>query len=136
MIRDLYGIDLLDLLVRQSLGNRVLEQVDAGLRTAAKVSQHAAIWFGLPPATGTVTAVRGAAGARGLPGVVAVTVLKEPGDRVVARAGDSLGRIVSARSVADDPFEALRRARAAAESVIFSIDAPAVCGDVPPETGV
>jgi biotin carboxylase len=135
MIRDVYGVDLLDLLVQQSLGGRVLDQLDAGLEAAAKIDQYSAIWFALPAGTGTVTAVRGAEQARAMPGVVRVEVLKEPGDSVVAQATDSLARTVSARAVADDPFEALRAARRAAESVTFTIDTVAASDYVVPETG-
>jgi formate-dependent phosphoribosylglycinamide formyltransferase (GAR transformylase) len=136
MIRDTHGIDLLDLLVRQSLGEHVMGRLDGELKAAAKITTCAAIWFGTPAASGRIVAVTGIEAAREMAGVVGVDFLKEAGDELPAElthsgtAGGS-ARAISARATADDPREALRRAKAAAEAVRFTVEAMPAYGGPP-----
>jgi biotin carboxylase len=125
MIRDTYGIDLIDLLVQRSLGARVLDRLDRELKASADIAEHAAIWYATPAGGGRITDVSGVDAARALPGVVSVELLKEPGDELAAELVDSRARAVAARAVAGTPEEALRCARAAAEAVAFTTEAVA-----------
>jgi biotin carboxylase len=121
MIRDTYRVDLIDLLVRRSLGESVLDRLDCALAEAEKIDEYAAIWYHSPAATGEVAAVTGVPAAEALPGVVSVEVGKEVGDRLTAEVTDSRQRAVAARAVGATPDEALARARAAAEAVVFTV---------------
>jgi biotin carboxylase len=132
MIRDTYGIDLIDLLVQRGLGARVLDRLDGEIKASADITEHAAIWYATPAGGGRITAVSGVDTARGLPGVVSVELLKEPGDELAAELTDSRARAVAARAVAGTPDEALRRARAAAEAVAFTAE-PVGDGTAGPE---
>jgi biotin carboxylase len=131
MIRDTYRVDLIDLLVRRSLGESVLDRLDRELAAAEHVGQYAAIWYASPAAAGEIIAVSGVQASAELPGVVSVEVLKEVGDRLPAEVTDSRERAVAARAVADSPAEALRRARAAAEAVTFTVRARPAFETVP-----
>lgn len=126
MIRDTCGIDLLDLLVRQSLGEHVMGRLDGELKAAATTTTCAAIWFGTPAASGRIVAVTGIESAREMAGVVGVSSLKEVGDELPAELSDSgtgSARAVCVRATADNPWEALHRAKAAAEAVRFTVEA-------------
>jgi biotin carboxylase len=133
MIRDTYGIDLIDLLVQRSLGARVLDRLDREIKASADIAEHAAIWYATPPVAGRITAVSGVDAARELPGVVSVELLKEPGDELAGELLDSRARAVAARAVAGTPEEALRRARVAAEAISFTTE-PAGDGAAAEET--
>lgn len=141
MIRDTYGIDLLDLLVRQSLGEHVMDRLDRELMAVEKTATCSAIWFGTPAASGRIVAVAGIESARAMVGVVGVASLKEIGDQLPKELTDSAptgvsARAISARATADDPREALRRAKAAAEAVRFTVEAVPAYDGIPQEAAL
>ena len=129
MIHDTYGVDLIDLLVRQSLGDRLLNRLDRELKAAADIAGYAAIWYATPAASGRIVSVTGLESARAMPGVISVELLKQVGDHLPTQVTDSGTRAVAARGVADDPREALQRARAAAEAVRFTVEAVPAFGE-------
>jgi biotin carboxylase len=125
LVRDGLGVDLIDLLVRQTLGERVLGEVREQLsRSADRAGADrgdagagaAAIWFAVPEAAGRVVALAGLDEAAGMPGVVSV----EPEISIGETTGgvhDTFSRAVAVRAVASDAQQALRAARAASEAI-------------------
>lgn len=126
MIRDTYGIDLIDLLVQGSLGIPVLDRLDRELEKAAEVHEFAAIWYTTPDGGGRIEAITGLEAARGMPGVVGIELIAEVGDELPAELTDSRARTSSVRAVGSTPEEALRRAREAAQAVRFVVEKPPV----------
>jgi biotin carboxylase len=124
MIRDTYGLDLLDLLVRQSMGEDVRERLHRGYAELQSSQRCPAIWYGVPTRTGRIVSVEGLEQARALPGVVSVELEAEVGDDVCADLRDSRDRLVAVRAEAGSPRAALAAARAAAEFVRVEIRPP------------
>jgi biotin carboxylase len=110
------GIDMYDLVARQSLG----ENVSALLPDQPAHHQYAAVWFADPsgPSTNTLREVRGVEQVAGLPYVRKVKVLKEPGSPQgpVAQSADRSALVVL---VGETAQEALDRARAAIRMLEF-----------------
>jgi biotin carboxylase len=102
LVRDATGVDLVDCLVRQTLGERVLPAVRAILADGGRDAQ--AIWFAVAPCAGTLVRVDGAdeSVVREIPDGGAVTELRHSGSRPLW-----------ARAAALDPDAALAAARAA-----------------------
>lgn len=103
LVRDATGVDMVDVLVRQTLGERVLPGVRATLAATSDRSAQA-IWYGVAPCAGTLLRVEGAEG----------SVVREIADgATVTELRDSGSRPLFARAEGPDPDTALARARAA-----------------------
>jgi biotin carboxylase/catechol 2,3-dioxygenase-like lactoylglutathione lyase family enzyme len=121
MIRDTYQLDLLDLLVRQAIGEDVRDRLTDGLAALARSDRYPAIWYGVPATSGTVRAVTGLDAARAVDGVVSVELEADVGDEVCADLRDSRDRLFAVRAMGDSPECALATARRAAELVFVEI---------------
>jgi cysteine synthase len=117
------GISCLELVVRQYLGERVLDTLTVTRRAGAAIRY-------LTATPGRVTAVTGTDVAARMPGVEELSVKVRPGDVVSApeRNGDRLGHVLA---VADGPYLASRRAESAAHELVLATVA-AADGDGPP----
>jgi biotin carboxylase len=123
MIRDCLGINLLDLLVRQSIGLDITDSLDRLDATLAGLDgTFPAIWYDNAPQSGIVRSVDGLDEARQMPGILDVTLEVEPGDAVRRVPRDSRDRVLAVKAVASDPGRALELARAAAARVRWRID--------------
>lgn len=114
LIELLSGVDLEELWIRQTLGERVLERVPR------RLDGFAAIWFVSPRAVGTLERVEGREAALALEGVKKVAFQQEPGDTVQG-AYDSFSRGGYAIAVGESADAAVARARAAAEQLRFIV---------------
>jgi cysteine synthase len=110
------GTSCLEHVVRQYLGERVIESVAFPRRAGAAIRY-------LTGTPGTVTAVTGTDAARAMPGVQEVVVKVERGDAVRAakRNGDRLGHVLA---VGEDAYLASRRADAAAHEIEIATAPP------------
>jgi biotin carboxylase len=110
------GVDMYDLVVRQSLG----ENVTTMLPGKIEYRESAAIWFADPtgPATNTLAEVRGVEQVRRLPYVKRVELLKELGSpqTELRQSRDRSGSVIA---VGDTAQEAVCRAREAARMLQF-----------------
>lgn len=114
LVHDATGVDMLDALLRQVVGERVVADVRARLR--AEELRGAAIWYVTSDVPGELLGVDGVDEARAQPGVRDVQVLLGPG----AQVGDlisSYSRVAFVRARGHDAGDALRRARSAAASL-------------------
>ncbi|WP_433664309.1 ATP-grasp domain-containing protein [Nocardia sp. CA-128927] len=112
------GIDLVELAVRQSLGERMLPVVDALLAEPGRASRAGAIRYRVPPASGRLLRVDHVDEAIAVACVSGCTVLKEPGARLVVPMRDSDDRVAYCTSVADD----VESASAAAEQAVQQLE--------------
>ena len=96
------GIDLVDLGVRQVLGERVLPMLDAILAEPGRSSRVGAIHYQVPPMTGRLVRVEHVAEAVAMPLVTGCTVLKDPGDLLTTPIRDSADRVAYCTAVAGD----------------------------------
>lgn len=129
MISDTYGVDLVALLVRQTMGEDVRPALAAGLERLRSSQKYPAIWYEIPQAAGRIVAVDGIDEARRAPGVVDVDVAYGVGDELPREVGDSRARAVAVRAVAESPAQALRAARSAAQLVRLTVvAAPSFAG--------
>lgn len=124
MVTDVFGVDLMDLMVEGSLGIPVLDRLRA--RLSEPVRGHQAIWFATPHAPGgipgRISAVTGLDEVQALPFVREARLLKSPGARIPSVVADSRARALLVRADGKTAGEALGRARSAAESVNFALD--------------
>ncbi|MGW4050302.1 ATP-grasp domain-containing protein [Streptomyces sp. NPDC004779] len=116
LVRLSTGVDMYDLIARQSIG----EDVGALLPARIVHERSAAAWYAAPsgPPTHTLLEVRGVDEARALPGVHAVTLLRKPGSPqpTVRQNFDRSGRVLATGAT---PREALDRARGATALLRF-----------------
>lgn len=110
LVHDATGVDMLDCLVRQTLGEPVLEAVRERLSRPGGPAQ--AIWFGAAPCAGRLLRVDGLDQARALGPDVRVELEVAEGDEV-GELADSGSRVLWARATGEDPETAVRRAREA-----------------------
>jgi biotin carboxylase len=101
------GIDMIELAVRQVLGERVLVELDERLAAAGSAVRFGAIRFLAPPKTGTLVSVENVTEAAGLPAVTGCTLLKKPTDPLIAPARDSYDRLAFSTAVAASSAAAL-----------------------------
>jgi cysteine synthase A len=122
------GISCLDLVIRQYLGERVLDGVSTDRCGGAAIRYLTSI-------PGRVAAVTGVEVAAQMPGVEEVVVKVRPGDDVRApkRNGDRLGHVLA---VGEDPYLASRRAESAAHEIVVATLADGAKGEAaPPASG-
>lgn len=113
------GIDLDELLVRQRLGEKILDPARRAVESAREIPFHAAIWHARPQRPGVLEAVEGLDEARGLEGVWDVKVTTPIGKRLDGELYGSDSRPAYAWAVGDTPEQALARARAAIAALVF-----------------
>ncbi|GAA0823036.1 ATP-grasp domain-containing protein [Streptosporangium amethystogenes subsp. fukuiense] len=121
-IRDTHGFDLLDLFVRQSIGESVIDRLRLGHRDLESSDRYAAVWYRVPDRSGRVVAVEGLAEAGSIAGVLSVELELEVGSDVVEVPRDSRDRLLVVRAISHSPAHALKIARTAAETVTVTID--------------
>jgi biotin carboxylase len=114
LISLLSGVDLDELWIRQLAGETVLPLVPASL------DGHAASAFVVPKGPGVVRSVTGESEAAGMPGVVRVKLIFEPGT-VVSDVYDSDSRGAGVLAVGSTGAEAVERSRAAVSRLTFAI---------------
>jgi biotin carboxylase len=121
LAKDATGVDMIDLQIRQTLGDKVLPEIREIL-TARREPRCEAIWYVAPDATGTLVDLVGAPDAGALPDV-AVTQLAASGTELGGLSG-SFARVAKARAHAATAEQALAAARSAAEGLSFVIQVP------------
>ncbi|QNP67876.1 ATP-grasp domain-containing protein [Streptomyces genisteinicus] len=114
------GVDLIDVVARQAVGIKVLDDVRAALAGGGTEHRSAAIWYACPDAVGEIVSVEGEEEARALEGVVDVEVLREPGKRLKGVTG-SFARAAHVCAVGGTPEEALARAREGVRALSFTV---------------
>ncbi|MEU9479449.1 ATP-grasp domain-containing protein [Streptomyces sp. NPDC048191] len=112
------GIDLVGLLVRQCLGEKILDKARRAVASARDIPCYAAIWHAAPDRRGVLKAVEGVREAAAMEGVREVKLLLEVGQELGDLA-ESLSRPAHAWTLADTPEQALSQARAAVERLVF-----------------
>jgi biotin carboxylase len=112
------GVDLIGLMVRQSLGEEVLAEARRGVAAGREVPRFAAIWHARPQQRGILAGIDGIEEAAAMDGVCEVKVRAEIGQELGALA-ESRSRPAHAWAVGDTPEQALSRAQAAVERLAF-----------------
>jgi biotin carboxylase/trans-aconitate methyltransferase len=120
-LREAYGLDLVELLVRQTVGEDVRPALRAGLERMAASDAYPAIWYAVPPAAGRIVAVDGVPEAQAAEGVTAVEVELGVGDDLPREILDSRSRALAVRALGPSPREALERAQRAARLVRYTV---------------
>ncbi|WP_329413219.1 ATP-grasp domain-containing protein [Streptomyces sp. NBC_00704] len=114
------GVDLIDVVARQAVGIKVLDDVRAALAAPHDGPSAAAIWYACPDAVGEIVEITGEDEARALEGVVDVEVLREPGKRLKGVTG-SFARGAHVCAVGTSQDEALRRAQEGVRKLSFTV---------------
>lgn len=118
LVHDVTGVDLRECSARQALGQRVLDDVRAALRSTP--SRASAIWFTAPDAPGVLRGIEGIDEATRGEGVVEVVPLLAVGDPTsVLRSTFDRGAYV--RAIAPTAKEALDTAMTAAARITFLV---------------
>lgn len=120
LVQDVTGVDLVDCVVRQTLGQSVLADIRKTLADPGVDRRPEAIWFAVPQARGTLAAVNGLADAAGLPGVVTAEALLDAGD-ALGDLDSSESRAAFVRARGADAAEAVARAREAVAGLDFMV---------------
>ncbi|AHH97804.1 hypothetical protein GCM10010174_00910 [Kutzneria viridogrisea] len=121
LAKDATGVDLVGLVVAQTLGESVLPELRRRLAEPGGPAQ--AIWFGSAPCAGTLVAVEGVEQARA--GGARVELAVNPGDPV-RELHDSGSRPLWARAEGPDPDTAVRRAHEAVAQCRLIVSVPSV----------
>ena len=116
LLAEARGVDLIDALARQSVGEPMMPAVRSALAAARDRRTHAAIWYVSPSSAGTVMDVKGVEPARDQPGVTDVEILREPGQEINPVNGSS-ARVAHVRATGASATEAVDRARSAASLI-------------------
>lgn len=119
LIESISGVDLLDLWIRQALGEQVMHHLPESLSNT-----FAAIWYVSPQAVGTIERIEGEEQAKTMPGVVRVAVRKGTGSEVKG-VHDSFSRAAYAIATGRSPNEAVDRAQQAAGQLRFLVSCKA-----------
>ncbi|MFE2307075.1 ATP-grasp domain-containing protein [Streptomyces sp. NPDC059411] len=114
------GVDLIDVVARQAVGLKVLDEVRAALADGKERPRCAAIWYACPDAVGEIVSVAGEDEARALEGVTDVEVLREPGKRLKGVTG-SFARAAHVCAVGATQDEALKRAQDGVRRLSFTV---------------
>lgn len=117
------GVDLISLLVRQCLGERILDAARSAVAAARETPRYAAIWHACPEQPGVLAGVEGAQDAAAMEGVCEVKVRAEAG-QVLGGLTESRSRPAHAWALGDTPEEALGRAQAAVGRLVFHTEQP------------
>ncbi|MFJ7203402.1 ATP-grasp domain-containing protein [Streptomyces sp. NPDC098789] len=120
LVQDVTGVDLVDCVVRQTLGQSVLPDIRKTLADPSVDRRPEAIWFAVPRARGTLTAINGLAEAARLPDVVVAEALLDAGD-TVGDLDSSESRAAFVRVRGADAAEAIARAQQAVAGLEFAV---------------
>jgi biotin carboxylase len=120
LVLDGLGVDLIDLLVRRTLGERVIDEL-RGMLGRPGGAGAAAICFTSPDRIGRVVEIAGLDEASREPGVVAVRPLLAVGD-MTEQVLDAFSRGAVVRCSGQDARETLRAARSAAKRIRIVTD--------------
>ena len=116
------GIDMVELAIRQVLGERVGAALDELLAQPGHAARFGVIRYLAPPRPGRLVSVAHTAEAAGLPLVTGCTVLKKPGDPLVAPIEDSVDRLAYCTAVAADRAAATEAAGRALSRLTVTVD--------------
>jgi biotin carboxylase len=117
LIEAVSGIDLIELWVRQALGESVVDRLPT---LPLPLDSCAAIWYAPPVSDGIVANIQGEDVARALPGVLKVKAIAAPGARMSGLHGSS-SRPAYAIATAAAPDQALARAQAAIRQLTIEL---------------
>lgn len=120
LVKDVTGVDIVNCVVRQTLGIPVLDDIRKALADPSVDRGPEAIWFAVPSARGTITAISGLEEAATLPGVVTAEALLAPGDEM-GDLDSSESRAAFVRARGTDAAQAIARARAAVAGLVFEV---------------
>ncbi|MFJ5832325.1 ATP-grasp domain-containing protein [Streptomyces sp. NPDC093089] len=120
LVRDVTGVDLVDCVVRQTLGQPVLADIRKTLADPSVDRSPEAIWFAVPQARGTLARIGGLDEAAARPGVVAAEALLGAGE-VLGDLDSSESRAAFVRARGADAAEAVERARQAVAALEFEV---------------
>ncbi|MFE2011253.1 ATP-grasp domain-containing protein [Streptomyces sp. NPDC059491] len=120
LVHDVTGVDLVDCVVRQTLGQPVLADIRKTLADPTVDRSPEAIWFAVPQARGTLARIVGLDEAAARPGVVAAEALLGAGD-VLGDLDSSESRAAFVRARGADAAEAVERARQAVAALEFEV---------------
>lgn len=129
LVKGATGVDLVDAIVRQTVGERVLAQIRERLEHRPEQAQ--AIWFGSSPCEGRVVRVEGLEELKSQDGFDVESYVGAEDD--VRTLEDSHTRILQVRAHAPTPEEAVRKAYEAVSSCRLVLSVPLVGGTAPDE---
>lgn len=118
LIESVSGVNLLDLWVRQVLGEQVGSRLPVTLQPSG--NRFAATWYMTPEAIGTIERVDGLDQAKAIDGIMQVGVLQGPGTTITG-AHDSFSRAAYATATGSSHGEAVTRAQEATQQLRFLI---------------
>lgn len=122
LLASVTGIDMVELAVRQVLGQRVGPVLDKLLAQPGQAARFGVIRYLVPPRPGRLVSVAHTAEAAELPLVTGCTVLKRPGDPLVAPIRDSVDRLAYCTAVAADRAAAMEAVRRALSRLTVTVD--------------
>jgi len=125
LLASVTGIDMVELAVRQVLGQRVgpaLDELLAQPGQAGQAARFGVIRYLAPPRPGRLVSVEHTAEAAELPLVTGCTVLKKPGDPLAAPIRDSVDRLAYCTAVSADRSAAMEAARQALSRLTVTVD--------------
>ncbi|MER7518609.1 ATP-grasp domain-containing protein [Streptomyces sp. NPDC126499] len=121
LVQDALGVDMIALLVDQTLGRPALARLRSGEAFDGTGAGAAAIWYALPSFPGRITAITGLDKARAVEHVVAAASVAETG-AVITEVRDSWCRLASVRAKAATVDSALAAARQGAELIEAQVE--------------
>lgn len=129
LVKDAVGVDLIDLQIRQTLGERVLPSMRQALAERAETARCEAIWFAVPPPTGELVEVLDTELPAEWGEQVVLKVLAVPG-RALSGLQSSYSRLAQARAHAGTAAEALALAQQAIGRLTFVCKVPSAIPDI------
>lgn len=117
LIRILTGVDLLDLWIRQSLGETIKDE----LHIAFPKDNAACVWYESIPAIGRLEGIEGDETARSMPGIMRVELHQSPGTHLNGGIRNSFSRAASVIAVGQTLDEAADRAQEGCKQLRFLI---------------
>lgn len=127
LVRDATGVDLVDCLVRQTLGDPVLADVRRALAEPDTDRPAHAIWFAAPTAAGHLTEITGLSEVLAHPDVVTAEVTAEVGTEI-GPLTSSEARVASVRARGDSADAAVRAAQEALGRLTMTVRVGAWAG--------
>ncbi len=122
MVLAVTGIDEIEYLARQSLGEAVLPKIKEKLITNNKHPQkYSSVWFFDKNADGIITRIDGIEEARMMDGIIRVVQFLDIGSRI-RKIQQSDDRIFAIQSISDSPDSALKLAQIATEKIDVYVD--------------